>query len=106
MPQHRKYSSSAERQAAYRNRQAEVRAASLEGCGLPSLPTIPSVPGAARWSAALLCAYRLMDRVIDEMQAYYDERSEEWRGSECGDAFEARRQEIDDLKWRLSPLVD
>jgi hypothetical protein len=53
MPQARLYGSAAERQAAYRRRQAAARHSQLEARSLPPLPSLPTVPGHARWEALL-----------------------------------------------------
>ena len=91
----------AKRQQRFRQRQALARRAEQERKGLPPLPAIPSLPGQARWRAALLSAHRLLAQVQEEMQSYYDQRSETWQEGEAGARF-AERQEC--LQALLDPL--
>jgi hypothetical protein len=79
MPQYRRYKSNAERQAAYRNRQAMERRRELADKGLPPLPRISTMPGTARWNAAVERCVALLDMVREEMTEYYSERSETWQ---------------------------
>src|SRR5580658_7431482 len=79
MPQYRRYKSNAERQAAYRKRQTMERRKELADKGLPPLPRISTMPGAARWNAAIEKCVSLLDMVREEMTEYYDERSETWQ---------------------------
>jgi len=90
MPRPRSYASHAARQAAYRRRQQQARAAELRAKGLPPLPAIPSMPGDARWRQALAHAQLLLSSVLDEMQAYFDDRSETWQEGDRGATFQER----------------
>ena len=76
MPQPRKHGSAAQRQAAYRQRQASAVAQQLAAKGLPSLPVLSTIPGEVRWRQALTLVQTLLESVESEMQQYYDERSE------------------------------
>lgn len=82
MPQPRRYASRAQQQAAYRDRRAAALRAQVQAKNLPALPTIASMPGTARWSAAIELAHTLLATVCEEMQAYADERSEQWQQSD------------------------
>jgi hypothetical protein len=88
MPAHRRHRSLAEKQKAYRVRQAAARLAELEAKGLPALPRLPSMPGTARWKAMTQAALSLLETMLAEMETYRDERSEEWRDGEKGMAFD------------------
>jgi hypothetical protein len=101
MPQPRKYPDNSARQAAYRRRQASARQAERTQKGLPALPTLSSVPGTARWRAAIAHAAALLTTVKDEMLAYFDDRSETWQDSERGAAHQER---IDALEEVLAAL--
>ena len=79
MPQYRKYNSNAQRQRVYRNRQTMERRRELADKGLPPLPRISTMPGAARWNDAVERCVELLDMVREEMTEYYDERSESWQ---------------------------
>ena len=94
MAQPRRYQTQAQRQAAYRARKAEARRQELAAKGLPPLPPIPSIPGLARWQAALKQASLLLDQVAEEMETYYDERSERWQHSDQGETFQENTQYI------------
>ena len=78
MPQPKVHESHAQRQAAYRRRCQEARSRQLQEKGLPDLPAISDIPGTARWRQAAESAARLLALVEDEMQAYYNDRSEAW----------------------------
>ena len=92
-----KHTSNAERQAAYRRRQAENRANKAEESALVPLPAISSVPGTARWRQALAYASFHAATVRDEMQAYHDERTERWQESDRADEFRERLERIEEL---------
>ncbi len=90
MPTPRKYESGADRQRAYRARQAGARHAELQAKGLPATASISSMPGNARWEAMRQRASALIDLMLNEMRAYADERSEAWQESDKGELFEER----------------
>jgi hypothetical protein len=92
MPTPRRYGSHAERQAAYRRRVAAARQQELAAKGVPPLPRIPSLPGTRRWAAMTGQARRLLQTVHEEMQEYYEQRSEQWQESERGEAMAERLQ--------------
>jgi len=85
MPQPRKYATRAEQQAAYRHRRALSEKELLARKGLPPLPAIPTMPGAARWNAMIVQAHLLLSEAIVEMNGYREDRSEQWQESERGD---------------------
>lgn len=97
MAQERKYATPAERQAAYRKRCEATRHQQLSARGLPALPVIATLPGQARWTAALASAQALVVQVSTEMHGYYDERTETWQESERGTQFQERLDAIDEL---------
>ena len=90
MPQPRLHESSAQRQAAYRQRVHQARQEQLTAHAWPPLPAWPTVPGQARWLALRVQAQWCLTHVTDEMQQYYEDRSEAWQESEKPVAFEAR----------------
>lgn len=95
MPTPRKYQTDAERQAAYRQRQAEARHVEQQAKGLPLLPAVPTIPGTARWKALRDQAQALLETMLDEMQRYYDDRSEQWQESDRGEEFQERIDQVD-----------
>jgi hypothetical protein len=104
MPTPRRYASQAERQAAYRRRQAEVRRKEQEAKGLPALPAVASIPGHARWQALLGQAELLLRTVQEEMQEYYDGRSESWQEAERGEVFRERLQAVQEAQATIEDL--
>lgn len=94
MPTPRRYANPAQRQAAYRARLTAARERELQAQGLPRLPKVPSIPGTVRWAALQQQALLLLQTMQEEMQEYYDERSEVWQASERGEAIVERLQAI------------
>lgn len=103
MPTPRQYANQAERQAAYRRRQAEARKAP-PGPGLPVLPPIATRPGPARWGALTRQAARLLQVVEEEMDAYYEQRSEAWQDSERGESFRERLEAVQEAQLAVDDL--
>ena len=88
MPPPRQHSTNAERQAAYRQRQAEARRQEQAAKGLPAAPSISTMPSMARWRALQSQARGNLQTMFEEMEAYRDERSEAWQDGEKGAAFQ------------------
>jgi len=105
MSQPRQYASSAARQAAYRARCQKARHDTLLQKGLPPLPSVATLPGSARWKAALQSAHLLLEQVSTEMQLYYEARSESWQESERGEAFAERQETVETLASELEMLL-
>ncbi len=93
----------AQRQQRFRERQALARRIEQQSKGLPPLPAIPTLPGWARWNALLKSAGVQVEQVCDEMQAYYDARSDVWQESERAETFAERQEQIEAVR---SQLVD
>ena len=104
MPQPRLHLSPAARQRAYRKRQEDTRRQELEARGLPPLPLIASMPGNARWRQATSLAGGLLTNVAAEMQAYFDERSEEWQECERAEAHQERTDAIQEIADALESV--
>jgi hypothetical protein len=105
MLQTRKYESNAQRQAAYRQRMQQARNEQLSARSLPPLPAIPAMPGKARWREALRQAHWLIEMTVSEMQAYSDERSDEWQEGDKGELFTNRIESLQDLLDALDELI-
>jgi hypothetical protein len=106
MSQVKHYPNAAARQRAYRERQAQARRVEQEAKGLPPAPPIATLPGRARWQALIEQARLALETARDEMQSYWDDRSEAWQEGERGEAMQGRiealAQTIDglaDLSW-------
>jgi hypothetical protein len=105
MPQPRKYANRAEQQAAYRQRQLIAQHALLESKGLPRLPAVPTIPGHTRWNAMIRTAYTLLTNAAEEMQDYYDDRSEEWQEGEKAEALIEKMEQIQEAAENVSLLM-
>jgi hypothetical protein len=87
MPQRRKYDTDAQRQAAYRHRAAQTTCGTL--LAYPVAPSLATVPAYRRWRALVGAAERGIQTVVDELQSYFEERTEAWQESERGEDFSA-----------------
>lgn len=96
MPAHKKYTNSAQRQAAYRLR-------CKRRCE-PSL--IAPASGAAyhRWEKMRKQALGLLNVVIDEMEIYYDQRSETWQDSQRAEAFLETKESLEEISETLAGI--
>ena len=104
MPQPKIHASAAARQTAYRIRCEKARRTALTAKGLPSLPTIASLPGWKRWNASFAAAQEFIETVLDEMRDYYDERSETWQESDRGDEHQERISTVEEAFDAISGL--
>jgi hypothetical protein len=98
MPTPRKYACAAERQAAYRRRLAEQTQAQSKTIA------IPAVPGHRRWQAMRNQCLFILNAAVGEMQAYHDQRSEQWRDSERGEALTDMMESIAEIVAALQDL--
>jgi hypothetical protein len=105
MPQPRIHASHAQRQAAYHKRCQEARKRQLEEKGLPAMPALPTVPGTARWNQCIANAKQLLHIAVEEMEAYFDERSEAWQDSEKADTFHERLDAVQEACDVLDALL-
>jgi hypothetical protein len=105
MPQPAKYPNRAARQAAYRARCQQSARDQAKQRGLPPLPPLPTLPGTARWKAALTLAYRLVEEVGEQMQTYFDERSQTWQESDRAQDFIARLEAVEQAREAIDPLL-
>lgn len=105
MPTPRRYANPAQRQAAYRQRTATARRQEQEAKGLPPLPVVATLPGHPRWHALGRQALQLLETMLTEMQAYYEQRSEPWQDSERGEAFHERLQDLQEAYDVVADLL-
>lgn len=105
MPQPAKYPNPAARQAAYRARREQAVRDQAQQRGLPALPPLPTMPGMARWNAALTLAHRLVEEVSEQMQTYFDQRSEAWQDSDRAQDFIARLEAVEQAREALDQLL-
>lgn len=104
MPTPRQHTDNAAKQRAYRQRQAGARRAEREQKGLPTAAPIPTMPSMPRWTTALAHAFDLLQQTRDEMQSYYDERSETWQESDKGEEFQRKLDTLESIVSELSDL--
>lgn len=104
MPTPRRYADHAARQAAYRLRLGEARTKELAARRMPALPTIATLPGEARWRALTRQAALLLQTALEEMQDYYEQRSDTWQESERGEAFRERLEALQETQALVDEL--
>jgi hypothetical protein len=102
MPTPRIHTGQAERQRAYRQRQAAARAAELALKGIPPAPAIPTMPSRQRWAGLLATAQEAIDTAREEMQAYWDSRTGRWQESDRGAAMEVRIAQLEEVATDLA----
>ena len=101
MPQPRHHADNAAKQRANRARQAEARRSEQQAQWLPPAPPLPTLPSQARWQALLARSRCELETIRDEMQAYYDARSETWQQGERATAL---LEQIESLEQALDAL--
>jgi hypothetical protein len=99
MPTPRQYASAAQRQAAYRLRCRE------EGGLTRGVASLPSQPGRRRWAALCGRALSLVEQLGQEMEVYYDQRSEAWQESERGEALGEMMESVAEIAEALSEVT-
>ena len=102
MARPRKHAGGADRQRAYRARLRGRRVTGLESSPAPS--AISAMPSTARWSALISQARTCLQTVQDEMQNYFDDRSDAWQEGERGLAFEERIELVETATQAVEDL--
>ena len=110
MPQVRRYQSGAERQRAYRQRHkqpvTEPAVARPEPIrSVPPAPAISSIPAQARWSALVHQAGSTLKAVHNEMENYFQSRSEAWQEDERGEAFQEKKDALEEVIGALEEFA-
>lgn len=90
----------AERQRRFRERQA-ARDKATESAGLPAPRQISTMPSTARWNALLEAGRGKIEQLRDEMQEYFDERTEEWQESDRGTEMQERLERLEEALTAL-----
>ena len=99
MPTPRKYSTNAERQAAYRARAAAAASSA-------PLSAVPPAAGSRRWAMLIGQARGLLEGVAGEMTTYESARSDTWHDSERGERFMERLETLEESLDLLRQLVE
>jgi hypothetical protein len=89
----------AEKQRAYRERLKQRSMGTL-----PAAPILTNIPPERRWKALHDQARKALQTMLDEMEAYRDERSEAWQETERGEAFQERLDALTDIVENLDQL--
>jgi hypothetical protein len=95
----------AKRQREFRKRQQAARESELRARGLPALPVITTMPGTARWKAAITAAEALVSQTLTEMEAYRDDRSERWADSEACANHTEREDALTEIAENLQSVL-
>ena len=104
MPTPKQYSNSAARQQAYRERVKQSRAQERVDKGMPFGSAIGTMPSRHRWVGLLGLAQSSLQCALDEMESYYDDRSELWQENERGEALKDRIESLQSLIDEISNL--
>lgn len=104
MPRTRQHANQADKQRAYRERQKQARIAEQQAKGFPVRPTLPTVPALPRWKALIESSREQIEIVRDEMQIYFDERSEKWQESEKGEEHQNRMESLESALSALDEI--
>jgi len=97
--------SNAQRQKTFRERIKQRLAMVETAPPLPDKPKI-SVPANKRWATLADQARAALETRRNEMQEYFDERSEAWRESEKGNAFQERIEALESILDELGSIDD
>ena len=85
----------AERQRRWQERRKVARLAELAAKGLPPAPLIPTMPSRERWKALQEQARAALQTMQEEMQSYYDDRSDKWQESDKASEFQERIDQVE-----------
>lgn len=96
--------SNAERQKAFRERLRQRLAAVDTPATLPDKPIIGAMPANKRWAAMLDQAKAILTTRRDEMQEYFDDRTETWQEGDKGAAFQERLDAMESVLDELDGL--
>ena len=106
MPQPRIHTSDAARQAAFRRRRDQTLTVLQQAKGLTPLPSIPTMPGWSRWRQVLGLAEQALREVHEQMNTYYDDRSQEWQESDKAQEFTDRMDAGEELLQQVALCRD
>lgn len=100
MPAPRQYTSNADRQRAYRERLERRKRAILEG-QMPKPPALSNIPPVKRWNTMRDTAREILTSLQEEMQSYFDDRSEEWQETERASDFQEKLDSLAEIGEQL-----
>jgi hypothetical protein len=99
MPTPKQYENRAARQRAYRQRLAAALRAERAAA-----PKIPARFGKRRWAALIDAGHAMLETARDEMQDYYDERSETWQEGERAEEMQTTIDALESLIAEIEGL--
>lgn len=100
MPAPKIHATNADKQRAWRERQRSLRnAGNMAAVPAPAGPC--NIPPRKRWKALRDQAEALLTTLQEEMQAYYDDRSDDWKD---GDRAGELQEELNTLEELLDTL--
>ena len=105
MPTPKQYDSNAQRQKAFRDRKAQAIKEQLAAKQFPNAVAVSNIPSMTRWKALHSNAQAALDAMQSEMQAYYDERSEQWQESDKGQHFRDLLDQLDQTKTSVEEIT-
>ena len=96
----------AERQARHRGRRAAAVQQAWAAKGIPGTPVLQTMPGTARWRILMLNALHNLELCREEMDDYYNERSEPWQESERGELMQERIESLQGVIDELTQVTE
>jgi hypothetical protein len=93
------------RQQRFRKRQQDVRRREQCEKGLPPMPKITAMPGSARWKATIEAAEALLSQAAEEMDDYWNERSETWQEGYVAEEHRQRKKRLTKMAETLSDMA-
>lgn len=105
MPTPKQYDSPAARQKAFRDRKAQAIKEQLAAKQFPNAVAVSNIPSMTRWKALHTNAQATLEAMQSEMQAYYDERSEQWQEGDKGQHFQDLLDQLDQAKTAVDEIT-
>jgi hypothetical protein len=93
------------RQRRFRIRQQAIRRREQREKGLPPMPKIAAMPGTARWKATIEAAETLLTQAAEEMDEYWEYRSETWQESYAAEELLQRKKRLTKMAETLSEMA-
>ncbi len=69
------------------------------------MPKIAAMPGSARWKATIEAAEALLTQAAEEMDEYWEDRSETWKESYVAEEHLQRKKRLAKMAETLSEMA-
>lgn len=102
MPRTRRYQDTAEKQRAYRERR-KIAQSLTQSTGISCPPSRSNALSTTRWRALSKQAEDLLQQMKQQMETYFDQRSEAWQEAEKGEEFQKK---IDRVQEAIQAIED